>query len=93
MNTERREVFIFNNAGHDEFIKLIVRLIFFVHYPTFHGIWQSFVIIGSFNHLMRIISTYVGNIKKSEVMKTMIYVLSGRNHSNIIFRSTIICRV
>ena len=27
--------------------------------------WQSFVIIGSCTHLMRIISTYVGNIKDS----------------------------
>ena len=33
----------------------------------FHGFWQSFVTIGSCNHLMRIISTYVGNTKKSEI--------------------------
>ena len=30
----------------------------------FHRFWQSFVIIGSCNHLMRIISTYVGSTKK-----------------------------
>ena len=30
------------------------------------GFWQSFVTIRSCNHLMRIISTYVGNTKKSE---------------------------
>ena len=33
----------------------------------FYGFWQSFVTIGSCNHLMRIISTYVGNTKKSEI--------------------------
>ena len=33
----------------------------------FHGLWQSFVTIGSCNHLMRIISTYVGNTKKNEI--------------------------
>ena len=33
----------------------------------FHGFWQSFVTIGLCNHLMRIISTYVGNTKKSEI--------------------------
>ena len=33
----------------------------------FHGFWQSFVAIGSCNPLMRIISTYVGNTKKSEI--------------------------
>ena len=36
-------------------------------YSLFHGFWQSFVTIGSCNHLMRIISTYVGNLKKSEI--------------------------
>ena len=36
-------------------------------YSLFHGFWQSFVTIGSCNHLMRIISTYVGNTKKSEI--------------------------
>ena len=40
--------------------------------------------IGLCNHLMRIISTYVSNIKKSE--KTMIYVSSSRNHANILFK-------
>ena len=35
----------------------------------FHGFWQSFVSIGSCNHLMRVISTYVGNTKKSEVTR------------------------
>ena len=29
--------------------------------------WQSFVIIGLCSHLMRIISKYAGNIKKTEV--------------------------
>ena len=32
-----------------------------------YGFWQSFVTIGSCNHLMRIISMYVGNTKKSEI--------------------------
>ena len=36
-------------------------------YSLFHGFWQSFVTIGLCNHLMRIISTYVGNTKKSEI--------------------------
>ena len=31
------------------------------------GVWQSFVTIRSCNHLMRIISTYVDNTKKSEI--------------------------
>ena len=39
----------------------------FLMYSPFHGFWQSFVTIGSYNHLMRIISTYVGNTKKSEI--------------------------
>ena len=33
-------------------------------YSLFHGFWQSFVTIGSCNHLMRIISRHVGNTKK-----------------------------
>ena len=37
------------------------------NYSLFHGFWQSFVTIGSCNHLMRIISTYVGNTKESEI--------------------------
>ena len=36
-------------------------------YSLFNGFWQSFVTIGSCNHLMRIISTYVGSTKKSEI--------------------------
>ena len=36
-------------------------------YSLSNGFWQSFVTIGSRNHLMRIISTYVGNTKKSEI--------------------------
>ena len=36
-------------------------------YSLFHGFWQSLATIGSCNHLMRIISTYVGNTKKSEI--------------------------
>ena len=37
-------------------------------YSLFHGFWQSFVTTGSCNnHLMRIISTYVGNTEKSEI--------------------------
>ena len=51
-------------------------------WSPFHGLWQSFVIIGSCSHLRRIISTYVGSIKKWGVMKMMIYVSSGRNHAN-----------
>ena len=31
------------------------------------GVWQSFVTIRSCNHLMRIISRYVDNTKKSEI--------------------------
>ena len=34
----------------------------------FYGLWQSFVTIGSCNHLMRITSTYVGSTKKREVL-------------------------
>ena len=37
------------------------------NYSLFHGFWQSFITIGSCNHLIRIISTYVGNTKKSEI--------------------------
>ena len=48
-----------------------------------NGFCHSFVIIESCNHLMRVISTYVGNVKKS--MKTTIYVSSGRNHANVLF--------
>ena len=33
----------------------------------FHGLWESFVTMGLCNHLMRIISTCVGNTKKSEI--------------------------
>ena len=33
-------------------------------YNPFHGFWESFVTIGSCNHLMRVISTYVGNTNK-----------------------------
>ena len=33
-------------------------------YSLFHGFWQSFFTIGSYNHLMKIISTYVGNTEK-----------------------------
>ena len=36
-------------------------------YSLSNGFWQSFVTIGSCNHLMRIISTYVDNTKKSEI--------------------------
>ena len=36
-------------------------------YSLSDGFWQSFVTIASCNHLMRIISTYVGNTKKSEI--------------------------
>ena len=32
-----------------------------------HVLWQSFVTLGSCNHLMRVILTYVGNKTKSEV--------------------------
>ena len=38
-----------------------------INYSLFHGFWQSFVTIGSCNHLMRIILTYVGNTEKSEM--------------------------
>ena len=36
-------------------------------YSLSPGVWQSFVKIRSCNHLMRIISTYVDNTKKSEI--------------------------
>ena len=36
-------------------------------YSLSPGVWQSFVTIRSCNHLMRIISTYVDNTKKSEI--------------------------
>ena len=38
-----------------------------VNYSLSPGVWQSFVTIRSCNHLMRIISTYVDNTKKSEI--------------------------
>ena len=38
-----------------------------VLYSPFHGCLQSFVTIGSCNHLMRIISRYVGSTKESEI--------------------------
>ena len=38
-----------------------------VGYSLSPGVWQSFVTIRSCNHLMRIISTYVDNTKKSEI--------------------------
>ena len=37
------------------------------NYSLSPGVWQSFVTIRSCNHLMRIISTYVDNTKKSEI--------------------------
>ena len=37
------------------------------YYSLSPGVWQSFVTIRSCNHLMRIISTYVDNTKKSEI--------------------------
>ena len=37
------------------------------NYSLFHGFLQSFVTIGSCNYLTRIISTYAGNTKKSEI--------------------------
>ena len=44
---------------------------------SFHGFWQSFLTIGSCNHLMGIISTYVAATpatqRKSGLMKTVIY--------------------
>ena len=43
-----------------------------INCSQFHGFWQSFVTIGSCNHLMRIISTYVGNTKKSEISMIII---------------------
>ena len=50
------EIFIRNDC--------LQSLIFHISVPW---VWQSFVTIGSCNHLMRIISTYVGNTKKSEI--------------------------
>ena len=41
--------------------------VFAFDYSLSPGAWQSFVTIGSCNHLMRIISTYVDNTKKSEI--------------------------
>ena len=38
-----------------------------IYYSLSPGVWQSFVTIRSCNHLMRIISTYVNNTKKSEI--------------------------
>ena len=38
-----------------------------LNYSLSPGVWQSFVTIKSCNHLMRIISTYVDNTKKSEI--------------------------
>ena len=37
------------------------------NYSLSPGVWQSFVTIRSCNHLMRIISMYVDNTKKSEI--------------------------
>ena len=37
------------------------------NYSLSPGVWQSFVTIRSCNHLMKIISTYVDNTKKSEI--------------------------
>ena len=36
-------------------------------YSLSPGVWQSFVTIRSCNHLMRTISMYVDNTKKSEI--------------------------
>ena len=36
-------------------------------YSLSPGVWQSFLAIRSCNHLMRIISMYVDNTKKSEI--------------------------
>ena len=41
--------------------------LFILDYSLSPGVWQSFVTIRSCNHLMRIISTYVDNTKKSEI--------------------------
>ena len=51
-------VFLFNKKGKENH-KL--------RYSLSPGVWQSFVTIRSCNHLMRIISTYVDNTKKSEI--------------------------
>ena len=40
---------------------------FCIDYSLSPGVWQSFVTIRLCNHLMRIISTYVDNTKKSEI--------------------------
>ena len=37
------------------------------NYSLSPGVWQSFVTIRSCNHIMRIISRYVDNTKKSEI--------------------------
>ena len=42
-------------------------ILYFPAYSLSPGVWQSFVTIRSCNHLMRIISTYVDNTKKSEI--------------------------
>ena len=39
------------------------------YYSPFHEFWQSFITIGSCSHLMRIISTYVGNTKSSRSLE------------------------
>ena len=38
-----------------------------LNYSRFHGFWQSFVTIGSCNHLMRIIPTYVTSATQRKV--------------------------
>ena len=53
--------------GWDRFQDVGVYLCVALSYSPFHGFWQSFITKGSCNHLMRIISTYVGNTKKSEI--------------------------
>ena len=47
--------------------KLYVTHIIILNYSPSHGFWQSFVTIGSCNHLITIISTYLANTKRSEV--------------------------
>ena len=44
---------------------ILTSLVYF--YSLSPAVWQSFVTIRSCNHLIRIISTYVDNTKKSEI--------------------------
>ena len=65
--TEKSVNFSTLATSNVRFLIFLVNKINERNYSLSPGVWQSFVTIRSCNHLMRIISTYVDNTKKSEI--------------------------